>query len=55
MAALQKVIDESTLPTETPIKIGGFRILKSTDIRFTYEMVEEAACLRHNNWTEAFE
>jgi hypothetical protein len=54
-AALQKVVDESTPPTETPIKIGGFRILKSTDIRFTCETAEEAVRLRHINWTEAFE
>ena len=54
-ATLQKAIDKSIPPTETPIKIGGFRILKSNDIRFTCETVEEATRLRKINWMAAYE
>jgi hypothetical protein len=52
-AILQKVVNKST--TKAPVKIGGFRILKSNDIRFTCETAEQAACLRQIDWTEAFE
>jgi hypothetical protein len=54
-ANLQKVVDESTPPTETPIKIGGFRVLKSNDIRFACESAEEATRLRKLDWTAAYE
>src|SRR5579859_7862815 len=51
-AAFQKAADESTGP---PVKIGGFRILKSNDIRFTCETEEEANRLRQINWEAAYE
>jgi hypothetical protein len=53
-AILQKAVDNSS-SGEAPIKIGGIRILKSSDIRFTCETPKEAACLRKVDWTVAFE
>ena len=52
-ATLQQVANRAT--TGPPIKIGGFRILKSNDIRFTCETEDEAARLRQVDWTEAYE
>src|SRR5579859_3841447 len=53
MATLQQVTNRAT--TGPPIKIGGFRILKSIDIRFTCETEDETACLQQVDWTESYE
>jgi hypothetical protein len=52
-AAFQKVADEAT--TDPSFNIGGFRILKSNDIRFTCENEEEANRLQQINWERAYE
>jgi hypothetical protein len=50
----QKVADR-TATSGPPLTIGGFRKLKSNDIRFTCDSEEEANRLRELDWSKAFE
>jgi hypothetical protein len=50
----QKIVDKTTT-SGPPISIGGFRKLKSNDIRFTCDSKEEANRLREIDWSKAFE
>ena len=52
--ALQSAADKSTT-SGPPVKIEGFQILKSNDIRFTCNKEEEASCLHEINWSKAYE
>jgi len=50
----QKIADK-TATAGPPLKIGGFQVLKSNDIRFTCDSAEEANRLRKIDWSKAFE
>jgi len=50
----QKIADK-TATSGPPLTIGGFRKLKSNDIRFTCDSEEEANRLREIDWSKAFE
>ena len=50
----QKIADR-TATSGPPLAIGGFRKLKSNDIRFTCDSEEEANRLRELDWSKAFE
>ncbi len=51
---LQKAADEA-ITAGPPIKIDGFQVLKSNDIRFTCNTEEEANRLREIDWSKAYE
>jgi hypothetical protein len=51
----EKLANQKAAASGPLVKIGGFRILKSNDIRFTCETEEEADHLWQIDWREAYE